>query len=169
MPTKALEVAGGLTAAGVVIAALATCVSNPTPDPVTTCLVQYHLVNPDPMPPGEWSSSFTGVTYAAPCKALTAEGEGRWEVLVVGKDDRTIRIYFIGGAAGDRSGLRRSVSVTEGRSTVMIQLEVGGDPSNRGSASSVVGESYVTQIVLSHPLAGRTLTGPNNRGVVEHL
>ena len=139
-------------------------------DRVTRCLDQYHAATPDAIPTNNyWSGVFGRVIYAIPCSALSPGGEGRWEVLVVGHDDKTIRIYFIGGTVGDRSGLLRTVNIDETSSKVTIQLEVGGDPSNPGSASSAVGQSYVTQILLSQPLAGRTLAGPNKRGVIERL
>jgi hypothetical protein len=142
---------------------------SPDHDRVTACLYQYHSATSDPMPANSIYPSLPTVTYAVPCNALSAQGEGRWEVLVVGPDDKTIRIYFIGGTVGDRSGLLRTVIVNETASTVTIQIEVGGDPSNLGGGSSAVGQMYVTQIVLSRRLAGRALTGPNNSGVVEHL
>jgi hypothetical protein len=137
---------------------------------VLACLNQYHPATPDPMPTdSEWTGFQFGLTYAVPCDALTPQGDGRWEVLVVAPDDRTIRIYFIGGTTGDRSGLLRNVTVAEAASEVSIRIESGGDTVGPGSAGSAVGQNYVTQITLSRPLAGRKLSGPNNRGVVEHL
>ena len=112
----------------------------------------------------------SSLTYSAdPCSALAPQGEERWEVLVVAPDDGTIRVYVLGGTMDDRSGLLRSVNVTESSSKVAIQLESGGDPYGLGSTGSAVGMSYVTQVVLNQPLGGRTLSGPNNRGIVEHL
>jgi hypothetical protein len=138
---------------------------------VVTCLNQYHLASPDPMPSdSEWSTYFqTGVTYAVPCDALTSGGQARWEVLVVAADDKTIRIYFIGGPVDDRCGLLQKVAVSEGASKVTIEIETGADPTAPGSACSAVGHNYVTQVTLAEPLAGRTLSGPNNRGLIEHL
>ena len=59
--------------------------------------------------------------------------------------------------------------VTEGTASVNIQLEMGSDPSAQGSGCSTAGLESVTQIKLGSPLAGRTLTGRNNKGVMEHL
>jgi hypothetical protein len=158
-----------LTATIAVLFAVAGCDSGASAhDRVTACLNLYHPATPEQMPANS-SFPLVGITYAVPCNALSSEGEGRWEVLVVGPDDKTIRIYFIGGTTGDRSGLLRKVNVNETPTKVTIQIEVGSDPSYPLGASSAVGQTYVTQIVLSHPLAGRTLTGPNNGGVIEHL
>jgi hypothetical protein len=139
---------------------------------VDACLSQYSVATPDPMPSdGDWSTYFqSGLTYAVPCQALTSGGQSRWEVLVVAPDDKTIRIYFIGGPVEDRCGLLQKVIVSEGASKVTIEVETGADPTNPGTAAcSAVGHNYVTQVTLAKPLAGRTLTGPNNRGVIEHL
>jgi hypothetical protein len=122
------------------------------------------------MPAGSyWVGDFSAPTYAVPCQGLTGPGDGEWNVLVVAPDDQTIRIYFVGGTADSRCGLLRGVKVTEGTSNVNIQLEMGNDPSAHGSACTADGLDYVTQIKLSGPLAGRTLTGRNNKGAIEHL
>jgi hypothetical protein len=136
-----------------------------------TCLDEYHPTTPDPMSPdGPGVRFLRDVTYAPPCDSLAPAGDQRWSILVVGSDDTTIRIYFVGGLLGERCDLLRKVVVKQTASAVNIQLEAGADPKlSQGAACSAVGQSYVTQISLAKPLAGRTLSGPNNDGQVVHL
>src|SRR6478609_9181231 len=158
-----------LLALGVVALALSACQSGDAPSGPPSqmylaCMSEYHASPPDPMPAGSyWVGDFSAPTYAVPCQGLTDPGDGEWNVLVVAPDDQTIRIYFVGATQDSRCGLLRRVKVTEGTTSVNIQLEMGNDPSTRGSACTLAGLDSVTQIKLSSPLAGRTLTGRNNK------
>jgi hypothetical protein len=150
------------------------CLRQPTsttPVDLTPCLQQYKSTTPDPMPTqgaGVWF--IRDVIYAAPCHGLAPAGDQRWSIAVVAADDKTVRIYFIGGLLNERCDLLRNISLVESASRVTIQLEAGADPSlSQRSACSAVGQSYVTQIALSKPLAGRTLSGTNKQGEVVHL
>ena len=75
---------------------------------------------------GAWF--YGDVTSAVPCSAPTPEGAQRWLIAVVESDDKTIRVYFVGGTVGDRTGLLRTINVSETAFKVTIALEAGGDP-----------------------------------------
>lgn len=150
------------------------CLKQPNPPNqgnLSQCLQQYQPATPDPMPTTGPAEGFArSVTYAAPCEALAPAGEQRWSAVIIATDDITLRVYFIGGLLDERCDLLRKVVVVESASDVSIQLQAGADPAVRPtSACSAVGQNYVTEITLSKPLGGRTLSGPNNQGVVKHL
>jgi hypothetical protein len=171
--TSARKTAGFATAA-LIFAVSCGPSSAPQSIDLSSCLSQYHPVAPDPMPAAGPTGFFTGgVTYAAPCPALTDAGTQLWSVVVVAHDDKTVRVYFVGGTMQDRCGLLRSVTIRETATTVSIALESGVDPSSRQGASSqacsAVGQAYVTQVLLASELGSKTVNGPSNQGVVERL
>ncbi len=141
-----------------------------SPD-LTACLQQYHSASPDPLPSnGQGARFLHDVVFAVPCEGLAPAGVQRWSVLVVAPDDKTVRIYFVGGLLSERCDLLREVNISEDLSTVNIVLAAGADPSiSPAAACSAVGQSYVTEVTLSQKLGKRTLTGPSNQGEIVHL
>jgi len=166
----------GLRTISLAAAVLIACCGSQPPGPQTAaelnaCLQQYHPASRDPIPPtGQGARFQRDVTYAVPCEALTSAGDQRWSMLVVAADDKTIRVYFVGGLMSERCDLLRKVNLAEDPNTVTITLEAGADPTlSRAAICSAVGQSYVTEVTLLQKLGSRTLTGPNNQGEIHHL
>jgi hypothetical protein len=162
--------AWGVLILGLAMILLQGCLVRPAgttgPD-ISGCLKLYHAAAQELGPAADMTS---GVIHAPPCEALSPAGDQRWFLLVVARDDITIRIYFLGGLLDERCDLLRSVNVQELPTAVSIRLEAGADPALKpASACSAGGQNYVTQIRLANPLHGRSLSGPNNDGQIQHL
>jgi hypothetical protein len=144
---------------------------SPEAGDLAACLQQYHQVSPDPVPAnGQGARFLRNVIYAAPCQGLTPAGEQPWSMVVVAHDDKTLRVYFVGGLVSDRCDLLRNINVRQDATGISIALEAGADPTvSPASACSAVGQSYVTEITLSDALGTRRIGGPNNAGVIYHL
>lgn len=120
------------------------------------------ILAPQNPPPGFPAAAyFANGHYLEPCPALpptagrAANSSDGWQRAVVGADDATISIYFLGGDSTCGVGLRKLIIAYQVES-VTVDVYLGQRPVS--GQCNMDAELYTTTLKLGQPLAHRTLT-----------
>lgn len=146
-------------------------------DPAAVACVSRHPA-PPPFFAGE-RITVAGVTlggqYVVPCPMLIIPDFTVWDGAVVGRDDRTVTLYFPGGNICTGFPLRVDVSETSTRVVFSVYLGVARvvHP-NAQFGCTTEGHEYITTVKLSSPLGSRQIDAPGlarggNPRIVAHL
>jgi hypothetical protein len=120
------------------------------------------ILAPQNPPPGFPAAAyFTNGHYLEPCPALpatagrAANSSDGWQRAVVGPDDATISIYFLGGDSACGVGLRK-LTIAYRVESVAVDVYLGRRPLS--GQCNMDAELYATTLKLDQPMAHRTLT-----------